>query len=189
MEIKVDGEIILAENVVWIMLHKPDGVVSATEDAREETVLSLIPEYYCKMGVFPVGRLDKDTEGLLLLTNDGESAHYLLSPQRHVDKVYYVETIGELDETDVFALGQGITLADGTECLPARLRLLGGCKAEITLREGKYHQVKRMMAARGKPVTYLKRIAFGPLALDGNLKKGEWRLLSEEEREQLTSAW
>jgi 16S rRNA pseudouridine516 synthase len=141
------------------------------------------------MGVFPVGRLDKDTEGLLLMTNDGETSHYLLSPKRHVDKVYYVETEGEPDMDDVEALRQGITLLDGTVCLPAELRLLGGCRSEITLREGKYHQVKRMMAARGKPVRYLKRISFGPLVLDEDLKKGEWRFLTEEEREKLSSAW
>ena len=187
--IAVDGEKIISEKIVWIMLHKPAGVVSATEDEKEKTVLSLLPEQYSRMGVFPVGRLDKDTEGLLLLTNDGETAHYLLSPKRHVEKVYYVETEGEQDAEDVETLRKGITLLDGTVCLPAELRLLGGYRSEITLREGKYHQVKRMMAARGKPVRYLKRIAFGPLALDEGLQKGEWRFLTEEERAKLNSAW
>lgn len=178
----VDGTPVMTETTVWIMLHKPDGVVSATEDARETTVLSLLPEHYQRMGLFPVGRLDKDTEGLLLLTNDGDLAHRLLSPKKHVDKVYYVETDGVLDEEDVDAFRQGMTLGDGTVCLPAELRPLGGNRGEVTLREGKYHQVKRMLAARGKPVRYLKRISFGPLPLDEALSKGEWRALTPEER-------
>ena len=177
----VDGREVRQENEVWIMLHKPAGVVSATEDAREKTVLSLLPERYQKMGLFPVGRLDKDTEGLLLLTNDGGLAHDLLSPRKHVDKVYYVEVDGILNEEDIVAFEQGITLGDGTECRPAGLRILEGNKGEVTLREGKYHQVKRMLASRGKPVAYLKRIAFGPLKLDEKLGKGEWRSLLPEE--------
>ena len=185
----VDGEQVTSETTVWIMLHKPAGVVSATEDAREETVFSLLPEHYQRMGLFPVGRLDKDTEGLLLLTNDGDLAHRLLSPKKHVDKVYYVEVDGILDEEDAAAFRSGMTLGDGTVCLPAELRSLGGNRGEVTLREGKYHQVKRMLAARGKPVRYLKRISFGPLTLDGALKKGEWRPLSMEERSHLETGW
>lgn len=181
----VDGTEIAQESEVWIMLHKPAGVVSATEDAREATVLSLLPERYQRMGLFPVGRLDKDTEGLLLLTNDGVLAHDLLSPRKHVDKVYYVEVDGILDEKDGQAFEKGIILADGTECLPASLRILEGNRGEVTLREGKYHQVKRMLASRGKPVTYLKRIAFGPLKLDEELPKGAWKTLSNEEVELL----
>ena len=177
----VDGREVQQESEVWIMLHKPAGVVSATEDAREQTVLSLLPERYQRMGLFPVGRLDKDTEGLLLLTNDGGLAHDLLSPRKHVDKVYYVEVDGILDEEDVSAFEQGITLGDGTECLPAGLHILEGNCGEVTLREGKYHQVKRMLASRGKPVTYLKRISFGPLKLDEKLDKGAWRNLLPEE--------
>lgn len=177
-----------AQGPVWLMLHKPAGVVSATEDSREPTVLSLLPREYGKMGLFPVGRLDKDTEGLLLLTNDGPLAHALLSPKRHVDKVYYLETDGVLDETDTEAFRAGMVLGDGLHCLPAGLRLLGGNRGEVTLREGKYHQVKRMAAARGKPVRYLKRIAFGPLKLDEALEKGAWRLLTEKERAALARA-
>ena len=184
--VTVDGEPVAAEGVVWLMLHKPAGVVSATEDAREKTVLDLLPERYQRLGLFPVGRLDKDTEGLLLLTNDGPLSHRLLSPRHHVDKVYYLEVSGILDGEDCTACQAGIRLADGFTCLPARLEPLGdGSSAYLTIQEGKYHQVKRMMAARGKPVTYLKRVAFGPLVLDENLEKGCWRALTDEEKELL----
>ena len=181
----VDGVPVMTGSTVWLMLHKPAGVVSATEDEREETVFSLLPEHYRRMGLFPVGRLDKDTEGLLLLTNDGDLAHRLLSPKKHVDKVYYAEVDGVPDEEDTAAFRAGMTLGDGTVCLPAELRPLGGNRAEVVLREGKYHQVKRMLAARGKPVRYLKRVAFGPLTLDEKLEKGSWRPLTVEERCQL----
>lgn len=182
----VDGQPIGGSGPVYIMLHKPAGLVSATEDAREKTVLSLLPERYQRLGLFPAGRLDKDTEGLLLLTNDGPLAHRLLAPKSHVDKVYYVEVDGVLDETDGEAVRSGITLADGYTCLPGELELLGdGTAALITLREGKYHQIKRMMAARGKPVTYLKRLRFGPLILDETLSKGSWRELTVGEIEEL----
>lgn len=184
----VDGRPVELERTVWIMLHKPAGLLSATEDPRQPTVLSLLPERYQRMGLFPVGRLDKDTEGLLLLTNDGALAHDLLSPKKHVDKVYYVETDGELTPADADAFGLGLTLADGYRCLPAGLRLLGADRGEVTLREGKYHQIKRMLASLGKPVTYLKRVAFGPLALDEGLAKGAWRALTEEERAALARA-
>ena len=184
--IEVDGQPIGGSGPVYIMLHKPDGLVSATEDAREKTVLSLLPQQYQRLGLFPAGRLDKDTEGLLLLTNDGPLAHRLLAPKSHVDKVYYVEVDGVLDEEDISAVRNGITLADGYTCLPGELELLeSGRGAYITLREGKYHQIKRMMAARGKPVTYLKRVKFGPLELDESLPKGSWRLLNEQEKEAL----
>ena len=175
-----------AAGPVYLMLHKPGGVVSATEDSREKTVLSLLPEQYRRLGLFPVGRLDKDTEGLLLLTNDGPLAHRLLAPKSHVDKVYYAQVDGVLDAGDCKAFRQGITLADGYTCLPARLEVIeDGRAAQITVQEGKYHQVKRMMAARGKPVTYLKRVRFGPLTLDPELEKGCWRALTEEEKKLL----
>lgn len=184
-QVAVDGRPIAA-GPVYIMLHKPAGLVSATEDPREPTVLSLLPEKYSRLGLFPAGRLDKDTEGLLLLTNDGPLAHRLLAPKSHVDKVYYVEVDGTLDGEDCRAVETGVTLADGYTCLPGALELLpGGHSANITLHEGKYHQIKRMMAARGKPVTYLKRLRFGPLELDPNLPKGGWRALTEEELEAL----
>lgn len=180
--IAVDGALIEGAGPVYIMLHKPAGLVSATEDAREQTVLSLLPERYQKLGLFPAGRLDKDTEGLLLLTNDGALSHRLLAPKSHVDKVYYVEVDGILDESDCAAVEQGMTLADGYTCLPGHLELLeDGRSAHITIHEGKYHQIKRMMAARGKPVIYLKRLKFGPLELDENLEKSGWRALTEAE--------
>lgn len=179
----VDGAPLEASGPVYLMLHKPAGVVSATEDSRERTVLSLLPERYQKLGLFPVGRLDKDTEGLLLLTDDGPLAHRLLAPKNHVDKVYYARVDGVLDQGDCVAFQQGLTLSDGYTCLPAALEPLEkGRAALVTVREGKYHQVKRMLAARGKPVTYLKRVAFGPLKLDPWLEKGRWRALTEEEK-------
>lgn len=180
--IAVDGAAIEAAGPVYLMLHKPAGLVSATEDAREKTVLSLLPERYQKLGLFPAGRLDKDTEGLLLMTNDGALSHRLLAPKSHVDKVYYVEVDGILDDEDCTAVAQGMTLGDGYVCLPGRLEPLeGGRSAHITIHEGKYHQIKRMMAARGKPVVYLKRLKFGPLELDDGLEKGGWRALTEAE--------
>ena len=184
-ELTVDGEPVCLQKFVYIMMNKPDGWLSATEDKRQQTVLDLLDKPLQRRGLFPVGRLDKDTEGLLLLTNDGDLAHRLLSPKKHVDKVYYVEVDGILDEEDAAAFRSGMTLSDGTVCLPAELRSLGGNRGEVTLREGKYHQVKRMLAARGKPVRYLKRISFGPLALDESLEKGCWRPLSMEERSHL----
>ena len=178
----VDGQPVSGERLVYLMLHKPAGLVSATEDPREPTVLTLLPEHLRRVGLFPAGRLDKDTEGLLLLTNDGPLAHRLLSPRWHVDKTYYVEVEGRLDEADEEAFRQGITLADGLECLPAGLEILERADtAIVTLREGKYHQIKRMLASRGKPVRYLKRLTMGPLALDPALKPGQWRPLTAEE--------
>lgn len=180
--IAVDGKPIEAAGPVYLMLHKPVGLVSATEDAREKTVLSLLPERYQKLGLFPAGRLDKDTEGLLLMTNDGALSHRLLAPKSHVDKVYYVKVDGVLDAEDCAAVEQGMTLGDGYVCLPGHLELLeDGRSAHITIHEGKYHQIKRMMAARGKPVIYLKRLKFGPLELDEQLPKGGWRALTEAE--------
>ena len=183
--VTVDSEPIRPSRPVYLMMNKPAGVVSSTDQPGERTVLDLLGEEYRHMGLFPAGRLDKDTEGLLLLTNDGPLAHRLLSPRRHVDKVYYVETEAALDETDADAVRSGVTLADGYVCLPGELELLSGNRALITLREGKYHQVKRMLCARGKPVTYLKRVRFGPLILDEGLPKGGWRALTEEEQEAL----
>ena len=183
--VTVDGTPIGAHGPVYLMLHKPAGVVSSTDQPGERTVLELLGEEYQNIGLFPAGRMDKDTEGLLLLTNDGPLAHRLLSPKSHVDKVYYVEVDGELDGDDVEAVRAGLTLGDGTVCLPGELELLSGHSAHITLREGKYHQVKRMLASRGKPVTYLKRVRFGPLILDEGLPKGAWRPLNERELESI----
>lgn len=179
--VTVDGRPIFTEKYVYLMLHKPAGVISATQDAKEKTVLDLLPKDLRRKDLFPVGRLDKDTEGLLLLTNDGALAHALLAPGRHVDKVYYTKVDGNLEEDDVAAFAEGITLGDGTVCLPAGLDLISEREALVTLREGKYHQVKRMLASRGKPVVYLKRLGMGKLKLDPALPAGAWRPLTPEE--------
>jgi len=179
--IAVNGEELLLRRHTYVMLHKPAGVLSATEDGRGRTVLDLLTPELRKIGVFPVGRLDKDTEGLLLLTDDGELAHALLSPKKHVDKVYYARVSGRLAPEDCAAFEAGMTLGDGLECLPAGLELLSPQEALVTLREGKFHQVKRMLAACGKPVTYLKRLSMGPLRLDEALAPGAFRPLTEGE--------
>lgn len=184
-EIRVDGESISASQYTYLMMNKPAGLVSATEDPREPTVLSLLPGHLQKIGLFPAGRLDKDTVGLLLLTNDGALAHDLLSPKKHVNKTYLVRVEGRFDDADVTAFREGITLADGYVCLPAELELLEESEALVKLREGKYHQIKRMCAARGKPVISLKRLTFGALKLDESLVPGEWRELTEGEIESL----
>lgn len=186
LDLRVDGEAVGTEEFFYLMLHKPAGLLSATEDPRQPTVLSLLPEHLQRVGLFPVGRLDKDTEGLLLLTNDGPLGHRLLSPKKHVDKVYFVRVDGLLDASDAAAFRVGMTLADGLACLPAELEVLPDpYQGLVTLREGKYHQVKRMLAARGKPVLYLKRLSMGPLTLDPDLPRGAWRFLTENEREML----
>lgn len=180
--VTVDGRLVDTESFTYLMLHKPAGVVSATEDAREKTVLDLIPPDLRRRGLFPVGRLDKDTEGLLLLTNDGALSHQLLSPARHVEKVYYVEVEGQLDQADQAAFRRGIILADGTVCRPAGLTVLEEAShGLVAIKEGKYHQVRRMLAARGKPVTYLKRLSMGPVTLDPDLPPGAWRPLTRAE--------
>ena len=179
-DITVDGVTLQYSKFLYVMLHKPAGVLSATEDKRQATVLDLLPEEYRKRGLAPVGRLDKDTEGLLLLTDDGELTHRLLSPKYHVDKVYYARVEGTPDEDDCAAFAAGIPLSDFT-CLPAQLTLLGAGECRVTVQEGKFHQVKRMLASRGKPVTYLKRLSMGPLQLDGELSPGQWRLLEKQE--------
>lgn len=182
----VDGQPVSGERLVYLMLHKPAGLVSATEDPRQATVLELLPEHLKRVGLFPAGRLDKDTEGLLLLTNDGTLAHRLLAPRRHVDKTYFVRVEGELDQEDAAAFAAGMTLGDGLVCMPAGLELLEERdSAIVTLREGKYHQIKRMLACRGKPVRYLKRLTMGPLTLDPALERGGWRSLTAQEVESL----
>lgn len=183
--ILLDGEPLGYEKFTYVMLHKPAGVLTATEDRRQETVLDLLPLELRRRALSPVGRLDKDTEGLLLLTNDGQLAHRLLSPKSHVDKVYYARVDGALEPGDIAAFAAGMTLGDGLECLPAGLEILSPTEALVTLREGKFHQVKRMLAARGKPVLYLKRLSMGRLRLDPALAPGAWRMLTEEERSAL----
>lgn len=179
--ITVAGETVSLCRFTYVMLHKPAGVLTATEDRKQPTVLDLLPPELRRIGLAPVGRLDKDTEGLLLLTNDGELAHRLLSPRYHVDKRYLARVDGELSAADTEAFARGMTLGDGLECLPAGLEVLPDRVCIVTLREGKFHQVKRMLAARGAPVLYLKRLSMGPLTLDDSLAAGAYRLLRAEE--------
>ena len=184
----VDGEDIGYRDVTWLMMNKPGGVLSATEDGQGTTVLDLLSPELRRIGLFPVGRLDKDTEGLLLLTNDGDLAHHLLSPRHHVDKVYFVRVAGRLTAADQAAFREGMILGDGLHCMPADLEILTAgenSEAHVTLREGKFHQVKRMLAALGKPVLYLKRVEMGKLPLDIKLAPGDYRFLTEEELELL----
>ncbi len=182
VELCLDGEAVSGGRARCLMLHKPAGVLSATEDSEQKTVLDLLPGQMRKQGYFPVGRLDKDTTGLLLLTTDGDLAHRIISPKKQVEKEYLARVDGVLTEEDVRAFAEGISLADGTQCLPAGLELLdGGKTARVILMEGKYHQVKRMLASRGAPVTTLHRERIGALRLDENLAPGEFRSLSESE--------
>lgn len=166
------------------MMNKPQGVISATEDHRERTVLDLLDKIDTREGIFPAGRLDKDTEGLLLLTNDGKLAHNMLSPKKHVEKEYYAKVQGILTTGDEQAFSDGITLEDGTLCMPALLSVISTgeiSEVYITIREGKYHQIKRMFESLGKKVIYLKRLRMGDLKLDERLALGEYRELSEDE--------
>ena len=179
-QVKLDGTVMGAVGTVVIMLHKPAGYVTATEDKTEKTVMELLPEPYNKMDLKPVGRLDKETEGLLLFTNDGNLVHNLISPKKQIPKVYYARHQGQPTQDDVAAFAAGLTLKDGTVCLSAKLESLGEGESQITLCEGKYHQVRRMMASRGMHVLYLQRIAEGCLTL-GELPKGQVRALTQEE--------
>lgn len=189
--IKVNGEEINYRKYIYIMMNKPAGVVSATFDNYDETVIDLLDYEYTVFDPFPVGRLDKDTEGLLLITNDGELNHRLTSPKWHVDKTYYAEIDKMVDDKDVEKFKKGITLDDGYKCLPAKLEILSsdenGSEVNITIQEGKFHQVKRMFEARGKNVVYLKRLTMGNISLDEDLDEGTYRELTEEEIEILKS--
>ena len=178
-EIRVDGVKLNTARFRCFQLYKPAGVLSATEDREQKTVLDLLPPPLRRLGLFPVGRLDKDTTGLLLLTNDGDLAHRIISPKRHIPKVYRAEVDGVLDSEDIAAFAAGILLADGTQCLPARLETVGPSVGRVTVYEGKYHQVKRMFAARKKPVIALHRERVGGLALDPALAPGQFRELTE----------
>ena len=188
-EIIFKGEKIFYAGYEYFMLNKPAGVVSATEDKKERTVIDLIKESKRK-DLFPAGRLDKDTEGLLLITNDGQLAHRLLSPKKHVDKVYYAKIDGMVTEEDVKRFAKGIDIGAEEEEMtrPAKLDIMRSAEESeirLTIHEGKFHQVKRMFLAVGKEVTYLKRERMGTLCLDENLKPGEYRLLTEEEIENV----
>lgn len=181
--IKVDDKQVIYIKYVYIMLNKPQGVVSATIDNVHSTVIDLINDYKY-LDLFPVGRLDIDTEGLLLITNDGALSHNLLSPKKHVDKTYYLETNEVLTSDDINQIESGV-LIDNELTLPAKLEIVEDNKYLLTIHEGKFHQVKRMISSVGKKVTFLKRIKFGSLELDKNLPLGSYRLLTNEEIEEL----
>ena len=178
--IMLDGETLGGKQRMVVMLNKPAGFVTATEDPVEKTVMELLPPEMKYLDLKPVGRLDKATEGLLLFTNDGDLLHRLISPKKEVPKVYYARHEGDTTEADVTAFAQGITLRDGTLCLPAKLERLGAGESLVTVCEGKYHQVRRMMASRGMTVLYLERRQEGSLSL-GDLPRGQVRELTEGE--------
>ena len=165
----------------YYLLNKPAGVITASRDSEQKTVLDLFPDSVRKQGIAPVGRLDKDTSGLLLLTNDGEFAHRVISPRYEIDKVYRAVTEHPLCGEDVRRFQEGLVLADGTRCLPAKLRILGDTECLVTVHEGRYHQVRRMLAAVGKPVLSLQRIAVGPLRIESAPAESGWRELTDEE--------
>ena len=183
--VKYKGEIIKYTQYIYLMMNKPRGVVSATEDNYDKTVIDLLKDEDKSYKPFPVGRLDKDSEGLLLITNDGKLSHDLLSPKKHVDKTYYVEVDEEVTENDVTAFEKGVILKeDNYKTLPAKLQIIESGYPSIclvTIREGKFHQVKRMFNALNNEVIYLKRISMGTLKLDESLKTGQYRHLTEEE--------
>ncbi|MCX7708645.1 MAG: rRNA pseudouridine synthase [Clostridia bacterium] len=186
--IEIDGEILNYREFIYVMMNKPQGVVSATFDPRKKTVVDILPEEYKCFEPFPVGRLDIDTEGLLLMTNDGQLAHELLSPKKHVPKKYYALIEGNVDEADIRSFKEGVVLDDGYKTLPASLTILktgDRSEIEIVITEGKFHQVKRMFKAVGKEVEYLKRVEMGSLKLDEGLELGQCRELTEEELHQL----
>ena len=179
-QVCLDGEMLGAIGTVVLMLNKPAGFVTATEDKTEKTVMELLPAEYRHLQLKPIGRLDKATEGLLLFTNDGDLLHRLISPKKEVPKIYYARHEGIATETDVQAFAAGITLGDGTVCLPAKLEILAAGESLVTVCEGKYHQVRRMLASRNLPVTYLERRQEGGLTL-GDLPRGQTRELTPAE--------
>jgi 16S rRNA pseudouridine516 synthase len=189
-QIAFQGQVLTHETFVYYLLNKPQGVISATEDARHKTVLDLLDDTARHKQVFPVGRLDIDTHGLLLLTNNGDLAHAMLSPKKHVDKIYQAKVDGIMDQEDILAFEKGIELKDHT-CQPAKLEIVsvdrdaGTSLVQITIAEGKFHQVKRMVKAVGSEVLYLKRLSMGSLKLDEELKLGEYRRLTKAELQEL----
>ncbi|WP_342510471.1 pseudouridine synthase [Sporosarcina sp. FSL K6-1522] len=188
-EVTILGEPVVYKEFIYVMMNKPQGVLSATEDKRDRTVVDLLDEENRRYEPFPVGRLDKDTEGFLLLTNDGKLAHNLLSPKKGVPKTYYAHVAGVVTEDDALRFSEGVTLDDGYLTKPGQLRILKSAEVseiELTITEGKFHQVKRMFEAVGKKVVYLKRLSMGPLVLDETLALGAYRELTEAELGLLT---
>ena len=182
-KITVLGESLGYSEFVYIMMNKPEGVVSASRSPKEKTVVDLVPDELKRDGLFPAGRLDKDTTGFVLITDDGAFAHEILAPKKHVEKTYVAELDRPIGDGELEKFRSGVVLADGYECLPAEIKLLSsdGLNVEIKLREGKYHQIKRMAAACGSHVNKLHRTAMGELELDGSLSQGECRLLTTQE--------
>lgn len=180
-EVCLNGKPVKYEKFCYYMLNKPAGVLSATDDKKQETVLDLFPSELRKRNLFPVGRLDKDTTGLLIITDDGAFAHKVISPKSGIVKIYHAVTEQPVDDEDVIAFEKGIVLADMTQCLPAELSILPDGSCLVSVMEGKYHQVKRMLASRGKPVVQLKRLSIGGLKLDEALQPGQFRALTESE--------
>lgn len=179
--VTIDGTALKYEKYHYFMLNKPAGVLSATDDGKQKTVVDLLSPEHRRLGLFPVGRLDKDTTGLLLITDDGDFAHRVISPKSNIMKVYHAHTQSPVNTDDISAFVQGVTLADGTKCLPAGLSLCADGSCLVTVMEGKYHQVKRMLASRGKPVMALKRLRIGGLELDESLEPGDYRPLTADE--------
>jgi len=179
--VEVDGAPLTYSRFHYYVMNKPAGILTATEDKRQKTVLDLLPPELRRQGVFPVGRLDKDTTGLLLLTDDGDFAHRVISPKSEIKKVYRAHVDGEPTGADADAFAAGLVLGDGTKCLPAKLEILGGGDCLVTVMEGKYHQVKRMLASRGLPVKALHRLSVGGLRLDEKLAPGEFRKLEDDQ--------
>ena len=190
-QVIVNGDRLFYQKYVYIMMNKPQNVISATDDAIDKTVVDLLEEKDRIYNVFPVGRLDKDTEGLMLLTNDGDLAHKLISPKKDVEKKYYVEVSGKLKEEHLVLVKEGLVIDEGYKCKSARLEIIESSEvnsiAYIYITEGKFHQVKRMMKALGTTVTYLKRLSVGTLELDKNLKLGEYRYLTDKEIKNLNN--
>lgn len=184
--IEVDGERVIYSEFVYFMLNKPQGVISSTEEGPTKTVLDCLDEPY--QNLFPVGRLDKDTEGLLLITNDGALAHQLLAPRHHVEKVYEVHISNPLTSSHINMLEEGIMIDGGEQCRGAKVKVMNDHLIHLTITEGKFHQVKRMMIACDSEVTFLKRLSMGPLTLDPALETGQYRMLTEDEIEQLKNA-
>lgn len=186
--VTLNGDVIEYKEFIYLMMNKPPGVISATEDNHDQTVVDLLEMEDAVFAPFPVGRLDKDTEGLLLITNDGQLSHRLLSPKKHVPKTYFAVIDQEVTEEDVEAFKNGVVLDDGYETKPGELTILKSglhSDIELTITEGKFHQVKRMFEAVGKKVIYLKRLSMGPLKLDESLELGEYRELTDDELQSL----
>lgn len=177
----LDGNVLKYSKFVYIMLNKPAGILSATEDKNQKTVISLLPENLQKKGLFPVGRLDKETLGLLILTNDGNYCHKMISPKSNISKVYKFELADQIEQEQINIIEQGIELKDGYTTLPCKISMQDKKSGEITITEGKYHQIRRMFGAVGNKVIYLERIKEGNIILDTNLKRGEFRELTKEE--------